>query len=346
VRATSARSAAITLVSALACVGAHAKAERKVYRAEHMATVIEAHLDDDEAGRAAAAAVFAIFADVDARMSEWKATSPLSAVNERAGGAPVTVPKDLVRVVARGVEIGALTDGAFDVTWAALWGVWDFRAAPGRARVPDAKELARRAALVDYRRVVVDAEKNTVALSQSEMKLGLGGIAKGWALDRAAAELRRRGVRDYLLKAGGQVYAGGANAGRPWRVGVQDPRGTVGDFFALVEVRDKSVSTSGDYERFFIVDGARYHHILDPRTGWPSRGLRSATVVSADATLADALSTAVMVLGRDQGLALVKRLEGVEAIVVDKDGRVFATAGIEPSLRVRHAPLSEVAPRK
>ena len=205
----------------------------QIHRAEIMSTVIEAHLTGDERGRAAAAAVFAIFRDVDARMSEWKASSPLARVNTEAGGDAVPVPADLLRVVSRGVEIGELTDGAFDISWAALWGVWNFRAEPSEATVPPAARVAERAALVDYHGVVVDEKAGTVALTRKHMKLGLGGIAKGWALDRSAAELHRRGIRNFLLKAGGQIYAGGTNDGESWRVGVRDPRGAPDDFFAL-----------------------------------------------------------------------------------------------------------------
>ena len=151
------------------------------------------------------------------------------------------------------------------------------------------------------------------------MKIGLGGIAKGYALDRAAELLRAHGVRDFLILGGGQVMAGGHKDGKPWRVGIRDPRGEPEDYFATLDVTDASTSTSGDYERYFVLDGVRYHHILDPRTGMPSKGLRSVTTVSPDATLADALSTAIMVLGAERGLALAESL-GVGAVLVDNAG--------------------------
>jgi thiamine biosynthesis lipoprotein len=293
----------------------------------------------------AARAVFRIFRDVDDRMSEWKQSSPLAAVNRAAGGEPVAVPDELRRLLHRALDIARLTDGAFDPTWAALWGLWDFRAA--EPRVPDAEEVARRAALVDWTQVEIDDSAGTVRLSEPGMMLGLGGIAKGWALDRSAKELRRRGVRSFLLTAGGQVMAGGlrdtdgghtAEGRRPWRVGIRDPRGRPDDFFARVPVTDASLSTSGDYESFFVVDGVRYHHILDPRTGWPARGLRSATVISPDATLADALSTALMVMGAERGMELVERLPPVEAVLVDEAGATEVSRGLEGRLDVRHPP--------
>jgi thiamine biosynthesis lipoprotein len=305
------------------------------YTEQIMAAPITVLVTADD-GAAAAGVVFDVFREVDARMSEWKDSSPLSQVNAAAGRAPVAVPDDLRAVVARGLEIGALTEGAFDVTWAALWGLWDFRAA--EPSVPDDASIAERVALVDYRRVEVDDESGTVFLPGEGMLIGLGGIAKGYALDEAARTLRARGVEHFLISAGGQMMLGGTREGRPWRVGIRDPRGAVDDYFAHLEGSDVSVSTSGDYERAFVLDGVRYHHVLDPRTGRPARGVRSATIVSADATLADALSTAVIVLGRERGLALVERLEGVEGVVVDDEARVHVSSGLEGRVHMRQPP--------
>ncbi len=289
-----------------------------------------------EAGRPAAERVFEIFRRVDARMSEWKPTSPLSRVNANAGVGPVPVPADLRAVLHRAVEIGRRTEGAFDITWAALWGLWDFKAA--EPHVPAADEIAARVRLIDFRRVQIDDDAGTVYLPEKGMLIGLGGIAKGYALDQAAAALRTMGVRDFLLSAGGQVYAGGTRAGRPWRIGIRDPRGERDDFFATIELRDASLATSGDYERYFEIEGVRYHHILDPRTGWPARGVRSVTVLSPDATLADALATALMVLGIERGLEVASGYRYLEAVFVDDAGRVHATAGIQARIHLVHPP--------
>jgi FAD:protein FMN transferase len=309
----------------------------KAFSGDVMTTRFELRLPDRAGADEAAKAVFTIFEDVDARMSEWKPTSPLSAVNREAGVSAVPVPDDLRAVIRRGIEIGERTDGAFDITWAALWGLWDFKAA--QPVVPPAEEVTLRAGLVDYRQLRIADDAGTVMLSRVGMKIGLGGIAKGWALDRADELLRDRGFDDYLLQGGGQVQAAGDKGdGVHWKVGIRDPRGAADDFFAIVEAEDVSVSTSGDYERFFVVDGVRYHHILDPRTGMPAQGLRSATVVHADATLADAMSTAVMVLGAERGLALVEAEPGMEAVLVDADGAVLVSRGLAASLTLVHAP--------
>ncbi len=304
-----------------------------------MATTVRAVVPAGRDARENAETVFDVFDLVDQRMSEWQATSPLSAVNRHAGDGPVRVPEDLRQVLHRAIEIGDLTGGAFDVTWAALWGVWDFRAP--EPRVPDPAEIARRVKRIDYRKVEIDDRAGTVRLPEKGMKIGLGGIAKGYALARAAETLRDRGLGSFMILGGGQVMTAGERregGGRPWRVGIRDPRGDPEDFFAVLDVVDRSVSTSGDYERYFIADGVRYHHILDPRTGWPSKGLRSVTVISPDAVLADALSTGIMVMGAEKGLALAERLDGVEAVLVDDHGKVETTSGLQGRLKVLHPP--------
>ena len=293
---------------------------------EHMRTRIDVTLPSDQAHHASE--VFTVFDHVDQVANEWKSESPLSAVNARPG-VDVPVPDDLRALVRRSLQIGELTDGAFDVTWGAMWGLWNFnRDIPA---IPSQMEIERRLPLVGYQQVVVNDDQGTVRVGEG-MIVGLGGIAKGQALDVAGARLRELGVTQFSISAGGQVLVAGDRVGpdgerRPWRVGIRDPRGEPDDYFAIVEARDQSVSTSGDYERFFIIDGVRYHHIMDPRTGWPARGLRSATVIGGDATLMDALSTAVMVLGVEKGLALVERLPEVDAVVVDLYGQVFSTEG-------------------
>lgn len=290
----------------------------------------------------AALLVFDVFRRVDAEMSEWKDTSPLSAVNSMAGVGPVPVPGDLRRVIARAVEIGGLTDGAFDPTWAALWGLWDFKAES--PAVPPEAEIAARLPLIDSTAVRIDDGAGTVFLPEPGMLLGLGGIAKGYALDRAAAALREAGITSFLLSAGGQIVVGDPpdrDGGRPWRIGIRDPRGPGDDSFATLELDNSGVSTTGDYERYFILDGVRYHHVLDPRTGRPSRGVRTVAVVSTDATLADALSTALMILGVERGLALVESLSEVEAVFVDDAGAVHVSSALRTRLELVHPPRAE-----
>jgi len=307
------------------------------YRGEAMSTVVAVTLPASDDAREAAGAVIGMFQRLEGELSEWRDASPLAEVNRRAGGAPVAAPPDLLALVQLSLEIAERTGGAFDPTWAALWGLWDFRAE--EPALPDPEALARAAALVDYRKVELDAEAGTIRLPEPGMKIGLGAIAKGYALDRAAELLRARGHEDFLIVAGGQVYAGGRRDGRPWRIGIRDPRGDAADAFALLDLAGGlSSSTSGDYESYFELDGVRYHHILDPRTGYPARGLTSATVLGADATLADALSTALMVLGPDRGRALAAEWPGIEAVLVGKGGELHTTSGLANRLEILNPP--------
>jgi thiamine biosynthesis lipoprotein len=308
---------------------------------EAMATRWEVVLPDRPGAREAAREAIALFQRLDLELSEWREGSPLSAVNRAAGLAPVEVPTELFSLLEKSLALGQETAGAFDVSWAALWGLWDFRSPSGKVPAAfQAFQIEERRALVDYRRVQLDPVKRTAYLPVRGMKLGLGGIGKGYALDRAAELLAERGFTDFLLIGGGQVLAQGTRSGRPWRVGIRDPRGGPDDFFARVELDGQeqvSLSTSADNEAYFEVGGVRYHHILDPRTGWPSRGLRSATVLHREATVADALSTALMVLGKEPGFAVVERLGG-EALVVDERGEVATTAGLAQRLETLHPP--------
>lgn len=305
------------------------------FEGEAMATRWEVVLPAGEASAAAAEACFALYRELDLLLSEWKPGSPLSAVNRAAGVAPVEVPAELFALLERALELGARTDGAFDVSWAALWGLWDFRAAT--PRLPSDGEIEARRRLVDYRRVVLDPARRTVFLPAAGMQLGLGGIGKGYALERAAALLEARGFTDFLLVGGGQVVARGRRGDRPWRVGVRDPRGGAGEYFARVEPGAGSLSTSADNESFFVVDGVRYHHVLDPRTGRPATGLRSATVLHPDATLADALSTAALALEPARALAVVHAAGG-EAILVDARGGLVVSPGLAGRMELLRTP--------
>ncbi len=335
------RPALCLLLVVLGCAPA-LSGEPRVWTAEVMTTRIEVQFVGPTGTAADAEAVFGIFRDVDALASEWKDTSPLAALNGAAGGAPQVLPDELFALLQRSVSIAEATGGAFDPTWAALWGLWDFKAASPRP--PDDAERLRRVALVDWHKLELDGEAKSARLAVKGMLVGLGGIGKGWALDRAVAMLRSRGVTDFVLSAGGQVYtSGNAASGRPWNVGIRDPRGEWNDWFALISVSGASVSTSGDYERWFEHDGVRYHHILDPRDGLPGRGFRSVTVVSPDATEADALSTALMLVSLQDGLRIAKE-QDVQAVWVDAAGLVHKTEGLQGRFVERHPPLEPAPP--
>jgi FAD:protein FMN transferase len=298
---------------------------------------LTARTADAPRARAAFAAAFAEVERLEALLSTWRPASDVSRLNAAAGGAPVPVHADTRAVLRAAAQVSAWTDGKFDVTFAALADIWKFDHDQDN-RVPTPAEIAARLPRVDYRRVVIDDTAGTVAITRPDVRVHLGGIGKGYAVDRAVAILRAAGLTDFMVQAGGDLYVAGTAGESPWRLGIQDPRGAPDDPFAVLELSDATFSTSGDYERYFEQDGVRYHHILDPATGQPARGTRSVTVVTKEALWADGLSTAVFILGPERGMALVERLADVEAVIVTAENQVLVSTGLRDRLVVRRPP--------
>jgi thiamine biosynthesis lipoprotein len=292
---------------------------------------------DEARARAAFGQVFADFERLDALLSVWRAGSDIQRLNAAAGQAPIPVQEDTRRVLRAAAQVSEWTGGGFDVTFGALADVWKFDHDQDN-RVPTAAEIAARLPLVDYRQVHVEDGAGTASIARAGMRVHLGGIGKGYAVDRAVAILRAAGLQDFMVQSGGDLYVGGTDRGVPWHLGIQDPRGPANAVFATLDVSDATFSTSGDYERFFEQDGVRYHHILDLTTGQPARGCRSVTVVARQATIADGLSTGIFVLGPEKGMALVERLPDVEAVIVSADNRVLVSSGLRQRLSIVRAP--------
>lgn len=303
------------------------------------------------AGRALEAALDEI-ARLERVLSEWRPTSEISRINRGAGGPPTPVSWDTWRVVEAGYRVSALSGGAFDLTWAGLVGLYDFR--PGHRRVPDLEAVRARLPRVDFRKVAFRPERYrpnvrqsvrhsarqsvrpSVRLAAAKMALGTGGIGKGYALDAAAAVLRRAGLENFMLFGGGQVQTAGTRGDRPWRVGIQHPRDP-GHHFAFVEVVDRSLATSGDYERAFVDEAGRHwHHIIDPKTGLPARATMQVTLLADKGLYADALGTACFVAGPARCLAMLEQAPGrPEAVIVGPDLRLYTTPGTRERLTLR-----------
>jgi FAD:protein FMN transferase len=294
---------------------------------------------DEPAAQAAIATVFAEFDRLDALLSVWKPDSDVLRINAAAGKTPVAVSRETRDVLQRSRELSEITSGKFDITFGALADVWKFDHDQDN-RVPTRAEIDARRPLVDYRAVIVDESAGTAFISRPGARIHLGGIGKGYAVDRAVGMLRAAGFRDFMVQAGGDLFVAGQAGDGPWRLGIQDPRGAPNDSFATVELRDRTFSTSGDYERFFIQDGTRYHHIIDPATGEPAHGCVSVTIVATTATVADGLSKGVFILGPDAGMALVERLPDVDAVIVGDDNKVRISRGLEGKVRMRHPPTN------
>jgi thiamine biosynthesis lipoprotein len=267
---------------------------------------------------------FAEFKRAEDVLTDWR-PSPLTQLNEAAGSGPQQVTPELLDIVERALELGELTGGAFDVTFAAVGRLWDFKQRPPVVPAPEAIRQALE--LVGYRKVKLDRAAGTIDLPRG-MRIGLGGIAQGWAVDRAMGIILRSGIRDAIVNCSGDVKALGKKDGRPWQIAIKHPRDK-DRAIALIPISNACLVTSGDYERCFELDGVRYHHIIDCRTGYPSRGCMSATVVGPVATDCDALATALCVLSPEEGLSLVERLPRVECVLVDMDGEVHVSSGLK-----------------
>jgi thiamine biosynthesis lipoprotein len=275
-------------------------------------------------------------------LSEWRPDSEVSALNQQAGS-PVAVGIDTFAVIEKSVWAGALSKGSFDITFQSMSELWKFGdAAEAKPRVPSAAEVAARRKLVDYRRLKLDPTSRSVTLPKG-VQIGLGGIAKGYIVDRAAAVLRSTGLMDFLVQAGGDLYGAGRKPdGSPWVSGIQDPRGAQGRYFAMLELDNHAFSTAGDYARSYIVDGKRYHHIIDPRTGYPATRSRSVTVWAPDAFLADVIDDSIFILGPEEGLKLVESLDGVGAVIVDAKNQVIISERLKGKVRIQSAPTDGI----
>lgn len=292
---------------------------------------------DEAAARSAFEAVFAEFDRLDALLSVWKTGSDVLRINAAAGHEAVLVAPETLEVVETAMDMSERTNGMFDITFGALADVWKFDHDQDGS-IPTAAQIAERLPLVGYRNIVLSRRGKTVYLSRPGMRLHLGGIGKGYAVDRSVAILREHGLRDFMIQAGGDLYVAGSKGDRPWRLGIADPRAADGPPFAIVELRDKTLSTSGDYERFFMKDGVRFHHILDLRTGQPARQSRSVTLVTSKAVLADALAKGVFVLGPEQGMVLIERMPDVEGVIVSATNEVLISSGLKDKVTIAHPP--------
>jgi len=298
---------------------------------------ISAWTADEAPTLAAFEKAFDEFDRLDALMSVWKDGSDVLRINAAAGSAAVVVSPEVREVLHASQEVSDWTEGKFDVTFAALSGLWKFDQDID-GHVPDRSQIAPRLPLIDYRALQLDDRAGTASLTRAGMKVNLGGIGKGYAIDRTVTILRDAGLTNFMIQSGGDLFVSGRRGERPWRVGIQDPRGAPNTLFAALELSDAAFSTSGDYERFFIRDGHRYHHILDPDTGEPAKVSRSVTIMAKSSTAADGLSTGVFILGGERGMALIERLPDVEGVIVTADNQVLISSGLKARLEILRQP--------
>jgi thiamine biosynthesis lipoprotein len=286
---------------------------------------VELWADDPAVGNAAIDAVFAEMHRVDEAMSTYKTTSLVSKINAEAAEHPVAVDEELFELLQKAIEFSELTDGAFDITYASVGFMYDFRA---RERPADA-DIAAALPAMNYRHLALDPATRTVRFLHAGVRIDLGGIGKGHAVDRGIEILRARGIGRAMVNAGGDSRILGDRFGKPWIVGIRHPD-RKDEVIARIPLVDAAVSTSGDYERFFDEGDTRYHHIIDPGTGHSASKVRSATIIASTATRSDGLSKTAFVLGAEKTIALYDRLGDVDAVIVAPDGQVSYTKGLAP----------------
>jgi len=286
---------------------------------------VEVWHEDPAAAAAAIESVIAEMHRIDELMSHYKPESQLSKVNRDAAGAPVKVDPELAGLIARALEFSDMSGGAFDITYASVGYLYDYR----EHRHPTEAQIQAALPAVNWRHVVVDPGASIVRFLKPGVRIDLGGIAKGHAVDSGIAILKARGITNATVTAGGDSRILGDRRDRPWIVGIRHPddRDRV---IARIPLEDSAISTSGDYERFFDEDGVRYHHIIDPKTGKSPHGVRSVTVIAPTSTLAEGLTKSVFILGPERGIALVEAQPDADAVVVTAEGKVVYSKGLEP----------------
>lgn len=284
-------------------------------------------LGKDRAGlESAVEAAFAEIGRVEGLLSDYQEGAEVWRINAGAGQEPVVVDPEVYGLIEVSTIISIRSRGAFDVTVGALKGAWSFN--PDHPRRPPPEELADRLPLIGWEKIILDPVGPAVGLLRPGMGIDLGGIGKGYAADQAIAVLKDRGVTMALVALSGDIFALGRHGDRPWEVGIQDPRRKHA-VLGVLPIADAAVSTSGDYEKYFVRDGQRYSHLLTPRTGRPADQCQSVTVIAPLGWLADAMATAIFVLGPERGMALAQSTPGVSVLIIAADGRRLISPGLE-----------------
>jgi thiamine biosynthesis lipoprotein len=299
-----------------------------------MGTAIHVELWGNDA-RAAERAIDAVMAEmhrIDRLMSPYKEDSELSRINRDAGRKPVAIGAELFTLIERSLQFSRLSDGAFDITFASVGGLYDYR----KGQAPDAATLERARQAIGWRHLELNAAHRTIRFGRDGMRIDLGGFAKGYVVDTSIAILKRLGVQHAVVAAGGDSHVLGDRRGRPWSIAIRDPRDAK-RVVAVLPLQDTSISTSGDYERFFERDGVRHHHVIDPKTGASPSTVRSVTILADDGLTSEGLSKCLFVLGLERGMRLIESLPGVDAVVVDAAGVLHFSSGLAAAGRAAGA---------
>jgi thiamine biosynthesis lipoprotein len=315
----------VLLLSLICATDANAEWVRREEAIMGTRVYVEAWHDDAAAGARAVDAVIAEMNRINVLMSHYRPDSQLSQINARAAREPVAVDPELFDLIRTSIRFSELTGGAFDITYASVGYLYDYR----RHVHPDERAVAAALPGVNYRNLLLDPQAHTVRYAREGMRIDLGGLAKGYACDRGVAILQAHGVRHALVTAGGDTRLLGDRRGRPWTIGIRHPddRNRV---VLSIPLADVGISTSGDYERYFDEDGVRYHHIIDPKTGHSPSGVRSVTIIGPTATQTEGWSKGVFIRGAEEGIRMLEQHPEFDAVVVDRQGKVWYTKGLQP----------------
>jgi FAD:protein FMN transferase len=304
-----------------------------------------AYTDQPDKAEHAFASAYDEIRRVEKLMTDWERPgepeSDIVRINKAAGKKAVKVDPETIEVIEKSLEMSRRSEGAFDITFAAMHGLWKFDEDMDHS-IPAPEEIEKRRKLINWRDVIVNIKPGTVKLRRPGMRMGLGGIAKGYAVDRCSAVLRSSGLKDFMVQAGGDLYVSGRKGSVNWMVGVRDPRGGPRDIIARMPIQDHAFSTAGDYERGFVQAGRRYHHIIDPKTGYPATASREVTIFAPNAFLADALDDAVFILGPTKGMALVDSYPDCATLIVDAHNKVWVSKSLEGKLQRTAAPTDGI----
>ena len=282
--------------------------------------------DKEEKTQEAFDAAFREISELESELSEWQPASPVSEVNRKAGIERVKVPEAVVTVTQKALDIADVTDGAFDVTFKPIGRLWDVKE---RTAPPPPDSIRTVLSQVDYKQIELDTLQNTLFLKKQGMEIGFGGIAKGYAAFRAGEVLEGYGINNYIINAGGDLYVKGKKGDRRWTSGIKDPdTRQKKPLLAFSVVKACGIATSGDYESYFIHEGTRYHHIIDLKTGYPARGVKSVTVFSEDPSKADAYATAFFILGHEKALRIVEQDPSLAFVLIDDKDTIYKSPNI------------------
>ena len=264
---------------------------------------------------------------IEKLLTTFSDSSQTNLINQFAGIKPVQVDREVFDLISRSKKISALTQGAFDITYGSVdKSLWNFDRT--MTSLPDAATARKMVRLINYQNVILDKENSTVFLKEKGMRIGFGGIGKGYSAEMTRILLKERGVESGIVNASGDLTAWGVQPnGKPWTIGIADPDAARHPF-SFLDITDMAIATSGNYEKYVVINGKRYSHTIDPKTGLPVSGIKSVTIISPNAEIADAMATPVMIMGKQAGLDMINQVKGLACIIIDDNGKIFTSKNI------------------